>query len=201
MAAKVSANPDTRVITITEAPVGGFQTLDVQDDIYEGLKDDWQSTASLQKLRFPFRTFGDPKTATTQIGPYVFFNNLAGWRFQPFDASYTLTLIGNLVGESSVQGTDVPVFIERSGRSITILSEQSAQALSIGGTAITPTTILEGTRTWEQAMRLILASQAGDVTGADTTTVDIEAADGSKTRITATVDEFGNRNVTVADGT
>ena len=83
--------------------------------------------------------------------------------------------------------------------SVSIRSANSAGLVE--GSTLTPNTILEGTRTWEQALRLILASQAGDVTGADTTTVDIEAADGSKTRITATVDEFGNRNVTVADGT
>ena len=131
MAAKLTADPDTRIIEITEAPVDGFQALDVQEDIYEPLKDDWFSDSTLQNSKFPFRTFGDPKTATTQIGPSVFFDNLNGWRFQPFDADHTLVINGNIVGESSVEGENVPLFIGRAGRQITILSEQSAQALTV----------------------------------------------------------------------
>lgn len=48
--------------------------------------------------------------------------------------------------------------------------------------------------TQPQAMRLILAAMAGRVAGAGTTTNQILAADGSKTRITATVDSNGNRS-------
>ncbi len=200
MAAKVSADPDTRIITITEAPVGGFQSLDVVDDVYEGLKDDWRDTASLQRLRFPFRTFGDPKSATEQIGPYVFFNNLDGWRIQPFDVDHELTLNGNLIPESAVQGTTVATYLGRATRSISILLEQSAQALSVGGSAITPTTILEGAVTWEEAMRILLAADSGNVTGGGTTEITIKGIDGVKTRLRATVDANANRTVTIRDG-
>ena len=200
MAAKLTADPDTRIIEITEAPVDGFQSLDVQEDIYEPLKDDWFSDGTLQSSKFPFRTFGDPKTATTQIGPYVFFDNLNGWRFQPFDTDHTLVINGNIVGESSVEGENVPLFIGRAGRQITILSEQSAQALSIGGNALSATTPLEGSLTWEESQRIILSALAGKLSGAATTNVKIRDQADTKDRIDATVDSSGNRTAVTVDG-
>ena len=201
MALKLTADPDTRVITITEAPVGGFQSLDVVTDVFSPLKDDWRDTASLQALRFPFRTFGDPKSATEQIGPYVFFNNIDGWRFEPFDSDHELTFVGNLVPESAVQGTLVPTYLARTGRTIPILLEQSAQALTVGGSAVTPTTVLETGVTWEEAMRLMLASLAANLSGAETATVTIRDVNNTKNRIVANVDANGNRTITFLDGT
>ena len=126
MATNLTADPDTRIITVTLSPVAGLSTIEVVDDIYEGMKADWQSTPSLARLKFPFTSFGDPKTPTQNIGPYVFFDNAEGWRMEPFDLDHQLTVEGNLVP------TDVtlPVWLERSGRTILILSEQSAQALT-----------------------------------------------------------------------
>ena len=131
MATNVTADPDTRVITVTKVPVGGIVELDVVDDIYEGLKEDWQATATLQRLRFPFTSFGDPKTPTQQIGPYVFFDNASGLRMEPYDASHQLVLNGNLVP------TDVtlPIWLDRTGRTIQILSNESAQALTVNADA------------------------------------------------------------------
>lgn len=201
MAAKMTADPDTRIITITEAPVSGEQTLNVQDDIYEPLKDDWLATDSLQKLKFPFRTFGDSKSATAQIGPYVFFNNLDGWRFLPFDVDHTLTLGGNLIPESSVQGQSVPTFLPRTGRTIIVPFETSAQALSLGGSAVSATTILEGSITWEQALRIMFSALASKVSGVTTTTERFRDAADSKDRIVTTLDANGNRTNVVVDGT
>jgi hypothetical protein len=53
--------------------------------------------------------------------------------------------------------------------------------------------------TLEEAMKLGLAVLAGVLSGAGTTTIVIKAADGSKTRVTATVDSSGNRSALTLD--
>lgn len=55
--------------------------------------------------------------------------------------------------------------------------------------------------TLEEAQKLILAANVGILAGAATTTVTIQAADGSKARLTATVDSDGNRSLVVKDVT
>jgi len=130
----ISADPDTRIIDIDIAPTNGEVIVDIPKDLYSALKDDWHSTASLQKMRFPFRTFGDPIGAES-IGPYVFFDNLSGWRIRPYDQDHDLIMRGNLVPESAVQGLTLPTFLSRAGRTIPIFLERSAQAISVGGSA------------------------------------------------------------------
>lgn len=53
----------------------------------------------------------------------------------------------------------------------------------------------------EESLKLIAASSAGVLAGAATTTITIKAIDGSKTRLTATVDGDGNRSVVIKDAT
>lgn len=55
--------------------------------------------------------------------------------------------------------------------------------------------------TLEETLKLCLAALAGKLSGADTTTVTIRAADDSKARITATVDSDGNRSAVTLDET
>lgn len=126
MSTYLTIDPDNRIIEITKVPVGGLSSLDAQIDIFSDLKEDWFSTPALHGLKFPFRTFGDPKTPTNVIGPFVFFNNILGWRFQPYDLDHELTILGNLVPEN----VTLPMFVSRPGRQILILLEQSAQALT-----------------------------------------------------------------------
>jgi hypothetical protein len=51
----------------------------------------------------------------------------------------------------------------------------------------------------EETLKLCLAALAGKLSGAATTTIEIRAADDSKVRITATVDEDGNRTSVTLD--
>lgn len=53
--------------------------------------------------------------------------------------------------------------------------------------------------TLEESQKLISAALAGVLAGAGTTSVTIDAVDGSKTRITATVDALGNRTLVTTD--
>lgn len=132
MAAKLSADPDTRIITITEPPIGGFQTLDVVDDIYSPLKEDWLSDPVLQKVKFPLREQVGQDTGKGKIGPYVFIFNHEGWRVLPHDSDHELTVVGgNLRGQAAVEGIgNVPIWNARPGRTIIIPLELSAQALT-----------------------------------------------------------------------
>lgn len=137
MALKVTADPSTRIIEVTDIPVGGLQRLDVVSEIFSRLKDDWHSTPALQRLRFPFRTFGDPVGAGEQIGPYVFFDNISGWRILPYDVNHQLVLEnGNLVAESDVEGLSFGLINSRAGRTIQVRDQTSAQGLLLGNTEV-----------------------------------------------------------------
>jgi hypothetical protein len=63
-----------------------------------------------------------------------------------------------------------------------------------------PSFILEGSLTLIQAMRVMLSSLAGKLSGAATTTVLIRDTTDSKNRIQATVDSSGNRSSVTLDG-
>ena len=60
---------------------------------------------------------------------------------------------------------------------------------------------LEGSTTYEQAMRLMLSALAGKSTGGGTATLTFRDQADSKPRITATVDTDGNRDAMTLDGT
>ncbi len=62
------------------------------------------------------------------------------------------------------------------------------------------TQLVEGGLTVADVLRILLAGDAGNVSGGGTSTITIVAADGSKTRVIATVDANGNRTVTFLDG-
>ena len=131
MATKVTADPSTRIFTFTDTPVNGQVIVDAVVDFYSALKDEWLAgTAGIDKNKFPMRSFGDEQ-GSGQIGPYVFVDNvLQGWRLQPHDSDHELFILGNVIGESAVQGLVSPLWLTRPGRTIVIREVQSAQALT-----------------------------------------------------------------------
>lgn len=132
MGLNVVADPDTRIITVIKVPVDGLITLDVATDIYSELKDDWKTDSTLQKLKFPLRPVGgDPISVTEKVGKYVFLANDQGWRLQPYDLDHELSLIGNIFPEDSTLAT----WLSRSGRTITIQLQRSAQSILTQGTS------------------------------------------------------------------
>jgi len=129
---QVSADPNTRIITFVAAPVDGLVSVDVAAQIYSQLKLDWLSSSSLQKLKFPLRPVGgDPISATELIGKYVFLANDDGWRLQPYDANHQLSLVGNIFPEDPTKA----LWLSRTGRTITIQVERSAQSLILRGSS------------------------------------------------------------------
>jgi hypothetical protein len=59
--------------------------------------------------------------------------------------------------------------------------------------------VVEGTWTLRQLLRIVAAALAGKLSGAATDTVTIRDLDDSKDRITATVDQDGNRTAVALD--
>ena len=172
MATKVVADPDTRIITVIEAPVAGFQTLDVVSDIFSPLKVDWLTTPALHRVKFPLRHQIGEQTGSGQIGPYVFLANDEGWRMQPYDIDHVLTILGNLRGEAAVLGlSGYPIWIARPGRTIVTNNELSAQALT-RETGVSGLTSEESTALL--TINANLATITGDITSIEASISSIE---------------------------
>lgn len=77
----------------------------------------------------------------------------------------------------------------------------SGERNSVADAHLDKTDGVETSLTVRQSLRLILASAAGKLSGAATTTVTIRNVGDSKDRITATVDANGNRSAVTTDGT
>jgi len=196
--ATVAADADARIIDITTAPVGGIVSLDVRLDLYSALKDDWRTTAALQKVKFPFRSFGDSIGANSQIGPYVFFDNASGWRIRPYDADQELYVTGNIIGEAAVVGLSVPIWLGRAGRDIVIFGQTSSQALTLDSGLMSEVVEPQGGYTLKQALNVMLAVLAGQTANGGAT---LKTPDGTATRVLATLNGDNERtNMVITPG-
>ena len=92
MATHLNYDTDKRVMYVTTAPSGGVLSLDIRQDIYSDVKDDWKNNAALNKFKFPFRTSGGDTIIPNEkyIGNYVFLQN--GWSMRPYEADHALYL-------------------------------------------------------------------------------------------------------------
>jgi len=97
MGDRVTFDAVAKTITIFEAPVGGFTTLDAQIDLYSDAKEDWKNDATLNKFAFPFTTIGgNDLGGGVYAGAYYFLDNVSGWRILPYESSHVLQIDGNL---------------------------------------------------------------------------------------------------------
>lgn len=103
--------------------------------------------------------------------------------------------------QSSVDTIDgiVDAILLDTGTDGVVLSSTTLNA--IADALLDRTAGVETNRTPRQALRIILASAAGKLSGAATTTVAIRDTNDSKDRITATVDADGNRTAVTLDAT
>lgn len=98
MGVRVTFDPTTKIIQVTEAPVGGVVNLDVKVDLYSDGKEDWRASASLFKYRFPIRAVGgDPLPGSKALGSTFFL--APGWTIRPYEADHRLIVNGNLYVE------------------------------------------------------------------------------------------------------
>lgn len=103
MGTKVSFDPVTRIIQVTQAPVDGVIEIDVQEDIYSDGKEDYKTDANFSKVSFPIRAVGgDPLPGSKVLGDTYFLDET--WKIRPYAASHVLTVNGNFYAED---GSDI----------------------------------------------------------------------------------------------
>jgi hypothetical protein len=81
------------------------------------------------------------------------------------------------------------------GATFTIAATDNISVM--GPMPVQPTDIIDNGLTLKNALRLFMAALGGETSGAGTSTIIFKAADGSQTRITATMDEDNNRTEVV----
>lgn len=114
---------------------------------------------------------------------------------------YSLTFTPDSQWTVRLAGSNNNLFDVENG----ILNQNQVQVISQNSAGLVNADIsdqiVEGNRTMQEAMRLILAALTGKLSGAATTTVTIRDADDTKNRIVATVDADGNRTAVTLDDT
>lgn len=96
-------------------------------------------------------------------------------------------------------GNNVAAILADTGTDGVVLSTATMQ--SIATALLDLSNGVETSFTLRQALRLILSSAAGELSGAATSEITIRDINDTKTRITATVDASGNRTAVVVDAT
>lgn len=121
--------------------------------------------------------------AGTSIPHYAFLKN--GWEISPDEDDYTLAVTTGIL--LRLGGGDP--FIDTAGAfTVRINYQQPVQAITVFGAEVDP-----GINTTE-ALRVILAALSGQLSGAPGPgVIDVLSPDGTKTRISTTVDANGNR--------
>jgi hypothetical protein len=121
------------------------------------------------------------------------------------DIKSATTQINSRVLVTQSQASDIYSLVSDLHSDVTNLSGVVSDLTS--AVAALPTNVMDLTDgietsiTLRQAIRLILAAEAGKLSGAATTTVTIRNVGDSKNRITATVDSDGNRTAVTTDAT
>jgi len=98
MATKVTFDPVNKIIQVTLAPTSGIVNLDVKTDIYSDGKEDWLSSSTLSKYRFPIRVVGGNSLPGNRSLGSTFFLQY-GWKIRAYGSDHTLNINGNLYSE------------------------------------------------------------------------------------------------------
>lgn len=92
MAAKFTYDINNKLFILNS----GVTDLDIRTDLYSDAKEDWLSSQTLNKLRFPILAIGGQSIGGGQvISPY--FQLRYGWKIRPHEANHSLTVTGNLI--------------------------------------------------------------------------------------------------------
>jgi len=99
VAAKVSFEPATKTIQVTEVPSGTppTVTLNVKVDLYSDAKEDWRADSTLQKMRFPILPLGGNPVPIGVLGDSYILTD--GWHIAPYEADHEFIIEGNLFPE------------------------------------------------------------------------------------------------------
>jgi hypothetical protein len=178
----------------------GVTTLDAKTEFYSWVKYDWLTDPDLNKFKFPISSIGGQDIGGgNTIAPY--YSLLYGWRLQFAAADQTVAITGNII---TAEG-ETPI-VENPGayhHQATLVISANALGYDSGGSGLTAAQIwqyaVDGSLTAQEAVRLFGAALAGKVSGAEGTTIIFRDVADTKDRITATVDEFGNRSAVSLD--
>lgn len=155
MGAKVSFNPLTKIITITQAPSGGVVDIDVKVDIYSDGKEDWIIDSNLTKYKFPIRAIGgDQLPGSRKLGSTFFLKY--GWRIKPYEANHTLRVEGNLYTDEG----DSPFLATNGAYTVSVINTVSAlteavistQNVVTGDLSSVPTATQNANAVWTAAV-------------------------------------------------
>lgn len=99
MGQKVTFDAATKIINVTLAPDGNDEVyLDAKVDLYSDGKEDWQTDATLNKLRFPLSAVGgNPLPGSKELGSTFFL--ASDWKIKPYESSHRLIVNGNLYSQ------------------------------------------------------------------------------------------------------
>ena len=190
------------LIMTLDAPTGGVLTQDVEVDWYNAWKD-WMLESPLNRKYPPlfFDSFGGNNIVTgLDAGAYFIFQNNRGWRLRPFEADQTIYVTGSVVPSDS----SLPITIPTIGGYTVMFDGLQQQTQVVESTSNLTAAdvwshVIEGTFTAKEVQRLVASAAAAKVSGAETTTMIFRDLSDSKPRITATVDENGNRTAITYD--
>ena len=209
MAVIASVDSANRRIYLSAATVG----VDLQPmDIYTEYRELRRTDESLRNFYPLVGSAGNVlKTATTYTERYVILKD--GTRIVPYDTSHSLKVIGTVITDEGTSGIDVfdrsplsvsvEVDVDYQPPQVEIIRVASSQA-SISESDIAALVsamfshTVEGTETFKEQMRLIRAEAAGKLSAVGNTVTIRDAAD-TKDRITATVDDDGQRTAVTTD--
>jgi hypothetical protein len=143
---------------------------------------DWHATNANWPLAFR-QVGGDDLGGGLSIPPYFFLLN--GWRVRPMESNHTLVITGNLF----VDGGGVPVVQTLGSFQVNVNYTVPVQAQGIatgGGGGGAWGDIMEGTLTYQDALKLLVAEAMGktEIVG---NVVKFKSLDGLTDRITGTM--------------
>ncbi len=148
MAAKITIDPVNKLIIVK----AGVTELNVGEDLYSDMKEDWLTDPELQKYEFPWRPLGgDPLGSGKFVGSKYFLKT--GWRIRPYEADHELLVDGDLYSDEdppealfvpTLGDFTVDIILQRSVEAIAISAEGGSPALvwdSVDGNYNTPGTM------------------------------------------------------------
>lgn len=188
----LTLDPATKLISVPQADLtfvsGALYTLD--SDQFRKDVNDLLSSEPYIWMEDAYTHNTEVTVAGTTYARTIEFINSYSVKFEDTGSAYTVRIEGSNNNIFDVEnGILVPT------DKVTVISTNSAGLIN---GEITDQ-IIEGTRTMQETLRIILAATAGKVSGAGTSTVTIRDTDDTKDRIVATVDTDGNRSAVVLD--
>ena len=98
MGQKVTFDAINKIIQVDILPVNNIINIDVKEDLYSDMKEDWIIYDLLNKFEAPIRsTGGDPLPGSKALGATFFLDS--AWSIRPYESEHRMVVNGNLYKE------------------------------------------------------------------------------------------------------